>query len=66
MQELIDSGIEVNIDKLSGIAHNKVMVIESQKIITGSFNFTRSADTRNAENVIVIDDKVIADRYVQN
>jgi len=66
MQELVDSGIEVNIDKLPGIAHNKVIIIDLQKVITGSFNFTRSADARNAENVIVIDDKVIADRYVQN
>jgi len=66
MKELADSGIEVNIDKLPGIAHNKVIIIDLQKVITGSFNFTRSADTRNAENVIVIDDKVIADRYVQN
>jgi phospholipase D len=66
MQELVDSGIEVNIDKLPGIAHNKVIIIDLQRVITGSFNFTRSADTRNAENVIVIDDKVIADRYVQN
>jgi len=66
MQELIDSGIEVTIDKLSGIAHNKVMIIDSQKTITGSFNFTRSAETRNAENVIVIDDETIANRYIQN
>ena len=66
MQELVDSGIEVNIDKLPGIAHNKVIIIDLQKVITGSFNFTRSADARNAENVIVIDDKVIADSYVQN
>ena len=66
MQELVDSGIEVNIDKLPGIAHNKVIIIDLQKVITGSFNFTRSADTRNAENVIVIDDKVIANSYVQN
>jgi len=66
MKELANSGIEVNIDKLPGIAHNKVIIIDLQKIITGSFNFTRSADTRNAENVIVIDDKVIADRYVKN
>lgn len=42
------------------------LIIDLQKIITGSFNFTRSADTRNAENIIVIDDKVIADRYVRN
>ena len=33
---------------------------------TGSFNFTNSADKRNAENVIIIDDKNIASQYLQN
>ena len=36
------------------IAHNKVMVIDSQTVITGSFNFTKSAETGNAENVLLI------------
>jgi phosphatidylserine/phosphatidylglycerophosphate/cardiolipin synthase-like enzyme len=33
-----------------------VIIIDKQKVITGSFNFTRSADSRNAENVIIIND----------
>ena len=66
MKELIDSGIEVTIDKLTGIAHNKVMIIDSQKTITGSFSFTRSADIRNAENVIIISDESVAEKYIQN
>jgi phospholipase D len=33
---------------------------------TGSFNFTRAADSRNAENVIIIDDSVVAKQYLQN
>jgi phospholipase D len=63
-QELKDAGIEVSSDKMSGIAHNKVMIIDKHKVITGSFNFTKSADTRNAENVVLIDDANIAKQYL--
>ncbi|RYE06096.1 MAG: DUF1669 domain-containing protein [Rickettsiaceae bacterium] len=66
MQELINAGIEVKIDKLPGIAHNKVIIIDKQKVITGSFNFTNAADNMNAENVILVDDANIASTYLQN
>ena len=42
------------------------MVIDEHIVITGSFNFTRAADSRNAENVIIIDDSVVAKQYLQN
>jgi phospholipase D len=66
MRDIRKAGIEVSIDKVSGIAHNKVIIIDKQKVITGSFNFTRSADSRNTENVIIINDKSVANEYLQN
>lgn len=42
------------------------LVIDEEIVITGSFNFTRSADSRNAENVIIISDKSVANEYLQN
>ena len=63
---LAEVGIDVGIDKVPGIAHNKVMIIDEETVITGSFNFTRSADSRNAENVIIINDKLVATEYLQN
>lgn len=66
MQELIDAGVEVKIDKVSGIAHNKVMVIDQKKVITGSFNFTNAADNMNVENVVLIEDANFAGVYLQN
>src|SRR5262249_49747367 len=36
------------------IAHNKVMVMDSATILTGSFNFTKRAEENNAENLLVI------------
>ena len=66
MKQMLDSGIDVSIDKVLGIAHNKVLILDQSKVITGSFNFTKSANTRNTENVIIVNDKEIARKYLQN
>jgi len=66
IKELQQSGIPTTIDVVQGIAHNKVIIIDELKTITGSFNFTVAADTRNAENVIIIEDKEIARDYLLN
>ncbi len=46
--------IPVWIDSAVHIAHNKVMIIDNEELITGSYNFTYSADYDNAENLLVI------------
>ena len=66
MKDLQAAGINVKIDKVPGIAHNKVMILDEKKVITGSFNFTAGADTRNAENVLIINDFQIAAAYLGN
>jgi phosphatidylserine/phosphatidylglycerophosphate/cardiolipin synthase-like enzyme len=68
VDELNASGIPIFIDSFHrpGIAHNKVMVIDQAVVITGSFNFTRAAETRNAENLLVIRDPVLAAAYGRN
>jgi phospholipase D len=53
-------------DIVPGIAHNKVMIIDEKKVITGSFNFTDAADKRNSENVIIIEDKETVKQYINN
>ncbi len=63
---LYNSGISTRIDAAHAIAHNKVMMIDGEVVITGSFNFTRAAEEKNAENLLVIRDKVLAARYVEN
>ena len=46
--------------------HHKVAVIDARRVITGSFNFTNSAQTRNAENLLVLRSKGLADSYKSN
>lgn len=64
--QLKAASIDVALDKMRGIAHNKVMIIDSHKVITGSFNFTKAADISNAENVLFIDDPSLAAQYLSN
>lgn len=59
-------GIPVSIDARHQIAHNKVMVIDDGIVITGSFNFTKTAEENNAENLLVIRDKALAAKYTAN
>jgi len=56
----------VKIDAQHAIAHNKVMIIDGGRVITGSFNFTKAAEENNAENLLVIRDKKLAERYTEN
>ncbi len=63
---LHNSGIAVYIDRAHAIAHNKIIIIDQQTVITGSFNFTKAAEERNAENVLIIKDEKLASRYAQN
>ena len=48
------------------IAHNKIIVIDGAVVVTGSFNFTRAAESNNAENLLVIHDAHLAERYLAN
>jgi len=61
-----NNGIPVKIDSAHAIAHNKVMIIDGETVITGSFNFTKSAEEKNAENLLVIHDRKLAERYTSN
>ena len=63
---LYNQGIPVKIDAKHAIAHNKVMIIDGETVITGSFNFTKAAEENNAENLLVIRDKKLAERYTKN
>jgi phosphatidylserine/phosphatidylglycerophosphate/cardiolipin synthase-like enzyme len=63
---LVAARVPTWIDTTRGIAHNKIMIIDGETVITGSFNFTWSAEKYNAENLLVIRDKALAERYEAN
>jgi phosphatidylserine/phosphatidylglycerophosphate/cardiolipin synthase-like enzyme len=61
-----NDGVSGKIDAAHVIAHNKVMTIDGEMVVTGSFNFTRAADENNAENLLVIHDRKLASLYTKN
>jgi phosphatidylserine/phosphatidylglycerophosphate/cardiolipin synthase-like enzyme len=58
--------VPLKYDGRHAIAHNKVMVIDHHVVVTGSFNFTNSADSRNAENLLVLRSEALGARYRAN
>jgi phosphatidylserine/phosphatidylglycerophosphate/cardiolipin synthase-like enzyme len=60
---LSNAGIPVWVDTRVAIAHSKVMVIDGETVITGSFNFTATAQSHNSENLLAVRDATLAARY---
>ena len=59
-------GIPTFIDSKHAIAHNKIIIIDKETVITGSFNFTKAAEEKNAENLIIVKSKELAKVYADN
>lgn len=66
IDEVYGHGIDVLIDDDVAIAHNKVMIIDGRTVVTGSFNFSQSAQQRNAENLLVVHSYGLAHMYENN
>jgi len=63
---LAHEGVPTFIDSKHAIAHNKIMIIDGGIVITGSFNFTKAAQESNAENLLVLRDEKLAQKYEAN
>jgi len=65
-EQLVDGGVNVVLDEQSGLMHNKFMVIDDKVVLTGSYNWTRAATSRNRENFLVIAQDRIVQAYKEN
>ncbi len=63
---VLQKGIPVWVDQVPGIAHNKVMILDEDYVLTGSFNWTDAAQKRNAENLVLIRDRYTNQTYRDN
>ena len=54
------------IDHKVAIAHNKIIIVDREIVIGGSYNYTKSAAHRNAENVTIIRDAKVAKAFYNN
>jgi phosphatidylserine/phosphatidylglycerophosphate/cardiolipin synthase-like enzyme len=52
--------LDVRIDGIDGQMHHKIFIVDGKFVVMGSYNFSRAAEERNDENVIVIYNEDIA------
>jgi len=60
---LVQKGIKTRISTNNYIMHNKFAIIDNRILLTGSYNWTFSANNRNDENLMVIDDPEIIEIF---
>jgi len=61
---LKNAGLDVHLDGNSRNMHHKLFIIDEEIVITGSYNFSRSAEERNDENTLIIHNAEVAAQYL--
>jgi phosphatidylserine/phosphatidylglycerophosphate/cardiolipin synthase-like enzyme len=59
IQQLADAGIAVRVDRTSNHMHHKFALVDGQTVLTGSYNWTRSAAEYNQENILITGNKQV-------
>jgi len=57
------AGLDVRLDGNPGLMHEKVIILDGETVVFGSYNFTQAADQRNDENLVVIRDAGLAQQF---
>jgi phosphatidylserine/phosphatidylglycerophosphate/cardiolipin synthase-like enzyme len=63
-ERLLESNVDARTDGNPYNMHHKVMILDGEIVIAGSYNFTRSAEERNDENLVIIRDEDLASSYL--
>lgn len=63
IKELRSVGVPVKVENYAGKMHSKSIIIDDEYIVAGSMNFTNSGENKNDENVLIIENKILARYY---
>jgi phosphatidylserine/phosphatidylglycerophosphate/cardiolipin synthase-like enzyme len=63
---LANAGIPVYLDGKHAVANNRVIIVDRQVVVTGSFNFNPASEDMNAENLLILDSRELAAEYRKN
>lgn len=71
LRALERAGARVYLNDTLAASHNKIVIVDgglpAATVVTGSYNFTHAAQSKNAENVVVISgNRAVTDRFVEN
>ena len=64
-EKLLAAGVDVRGDDREGLMHHKVMIIDGCIVVTGSYNWSWSAENENDENIIILRSQRIAQEYLE-
>jgi phosphatidylserine/phosphatidylglycerophosphate/cardiolipin synthase-like enzyme len=59
----LEPRMDVRLDGNTYMMHHKVIIVDDETVVLGSFNFSENADTANDENLLIIHDRGIASLY---
>ena len=62
---LADEGVRIRIDESSSHMHHKFCIVDKEILLTGSYNWTKSAADRNQENLLVTEDPKMVKAYLK-
>ncbi|GAB3829368.1 phospholipase D-like domain-containing protein [Hymenobacter jeollabukensis] len=63
VRELQQAGVPVRVDRTADHMHHKFAVADHRAVLTGSYNWTRSAALYNLENLLITDDPAVVQPY---
>jgi phosphatidylserine/phosphatidylglycerophosphate/cardiolipin synthase-like enzyme len=58
------AGVQVRVDRRHAIMHNKVIVVDAQTVLNGSYNYSKAANVSNAENLRIRRNDPLAGAYI--
>ncbi len=64
LDRLKSAGLDVRLDSNPRLMHHKVIIIDDQVVITGSYNFSYNAEHNNDENTLIIHNQALAGQYL--
>ena len=59
------AGLDIRLDGNAEIMNHKIMIIDGRIVVMGSYDFTNRAETENDENVLIIYDEKIAQKFME-
>lgn len=64
-EAFLQEGVDIRLDGDEGLMHHKVIVLDGCTVITGSYNFSRSADEKNDENLLVFRNCALGEEFTR-
>lgn len=64
-ERLKAAGLDVRQANTPNLMHHKVLIVDRKIVAVGSYNFTRSAEEFNDENIVIIENQDLAEQFLQ-